>query len=68
MQLMAKFRYALRMIRFMVRLELSLKHYSRNVDQQQTIEQVSKYCNASYCGYGKGLDDEQRSTTNKIVI
>ena len=37
---MAKFRYALRMIRFMVRLELSLKYYSRNVDQQQTIEQV----------------------------
>ena len=40
MQLVNKLKWAIKMARFMAKLGLSLKDYSRNVDQQQTLEQV----------------------------
>ena len=40
MQLVNKLKWAIKMARFMAKLGLSLKHYSRNIDQQQTLEQV----------------------------
>ena len=42
---MDKLKYALRIVKFMVKLSLSLKYYSRSVDQNQTLEQVSPIVN-----------------------
>ncbi len=44
-----KLRYAIRMVRFSVRLHIALKMYSRNMDKDsaQTLDQVSIFCSYS---------------------
>ena len=47
LQLVEKLKYAIRMVRFMARLGLSLKYYSRSIDQKQTLEQVRVKLNSA---------------------